>query len=158
MNLSSVCLKISCVCVCVRVNGWSKSVFNDGKCKRTEGEREVRGRGETEGKRRALQRCEGKKCKQDKERESETMMGTEERRQEEVSLIYTLKKPQILHGSTQLSIEGEEAIYSIFYFLILSSLWCAGPRRSGSPLDSCVSPDVQPFWIWKGKKANAQGI
>lgn len=51
-------------------------------------------------------------------------MGKEEKRQEEVLLIYTLKNPQILHGSTQLSIEGKEAIYSIFYFFILSSLWC----------------------------------
>lgn len=65
-----------------------------------------------------------RKCKQDKGREKETMMGKEEKRQEEVALIYTLKSPQILHGSTQLSIEGKEPIYSIFYFLILSSLWC----------------------------------
>ncbi len=65
-----------------------------------------------------------RKCKQDRRREKETMIGKEEKRQEEVLLIYTLKSPQILHGSTQLSIEGEEAIYSIFYFLVLSSLWC----------------------------------
>lgn len=30
------------------------------------------------------------------------------------SLIYTLKNPQILHISTKLSIEGKDAIYSIF--------------------------------------------
>lgn len=51
--------------------------------------------GWVEGKRRALQRCEGDKRKQDKGRGNETMTGREERRQEEVSLIYTLKKPQI---------------------------------------------------------------
>ena len=62
---------------------------------------------------------------------------TEEKRQEEVVLIYTLKSPQILHGSTQLSIEGNEAIYSIFYFLILSSL-CEPSYSRGLPDSVCV--------------------
>lgn len=86
-------------------------------------------------------------------------MGKEERRQEEVSLIYTLKKPQILHGSTRLSIEGEEAIYSIFYFLILSSLWCAKPGHSGSPLDSVRLRMFSLFIFEKVKRLKcAQGI
>lgn len=63
------------------------------------------------------------------------MTGTEEGRREQLSLIYTLKEPQILRGPMRLSIEGEEAIYSIFYFLILSCLWCAEPRHGGGPLD-----------------------
>lgn len=71
-----------------------------------------------------LHRCKGDKGKQDRGKEKETMIGKEEKRQEEDLLIYTLKSPQILHGSTQFSIEGKEAIYSIFYFLNLSYLWC----------------------------------
>ena len=66
------------------------------------------------------------------------MIGKEARRQEEVLLIYTLKGPQILHGSTQLSIEGKEAIYSIFYFLILSSLWCVSRAAAGVLWTVCV--------------------
>lgn len=68
------------------------------------GERERLGERRT-----ALQRdVKKRKCKQDKGRDKETMMGKEEKRQEEVVLIYTLKSPQILHGSTQLSIVGKE--------------------------------------------------
>ena len=68
-------------------------------------------------------------------------MGKEEKRQEEVVLIYTLKSPQILHGSTQLSIEGKEAIYSIFYFLSVFSLVCELSYSRG-PLDSMCSACV----------------
>lgn len=87
--------------------------------------KESRERGRDGGRRREICRdVKERKCKQDRGRKNETMIGKEEKRQEEVLLIYTLKSPQILHGSTQLSIEGKEAIYLIFYFLILSSLWC----------------------------------
>lgn len=85
------------------------------------------------------------RCKQDRGREKETMIGKEEKRQEEVSLIYTLKSPQIFDGSTQLSIEGKEAIYSIFYFLILSSLWCVSRATAGVLWTVCVLLHVQPI-------------
>lgn len=51
----------------------------------------------------------------------ETMI--EEEKWEENSLIYTLKNLQILPISTKLSIEGKEAIYWLFFF-ILPFLWC----------------------------------
>lgn len=122
-------------CSCACVWEWSKSVVNHAKCKRTEREQEVkRGVGVQE---RFAEIWRGESVNKT-ERVKQTMIGNEEKRQEEVLLIYTLKSPQILHDSTQVSIEGKEAIYSIFYFFNLSSLWCVNWATVGVLWTVCV--------------------
>lgn len=50
---------------------------------------------------------------------------------EEFFLIYALQSLQILHGSTKDGIEGKDAIYSTFYFLIQSFVWCMSWAKTG---------------------------
>lgn len=66
----------------------------------------------------------GRQRKQDRSTEMETMIRKEEKRKEEVLLIYTLKSSWILDGSTQLNIDCKEAIYSIFCIFLLTSPVC----------------------------------
>lgn len=87
--------------------------------KNREGEREVKRK----------KRETGRQRKQDRSTEMETMIRKEEKRKEQVLLIYTLKSSWILDGSTQLNIDCKEAIYSIFCIFLLTSPVCVWAKE-----------------------------